>query len=310
MYLVWSTRTCLNINMLSYQSHDQVIVIMEIPIPGKTVFIIKFDPDCLGPQCTHCPLDWSCTWLLLLISPMCLPNDLVGPIPVIWQMLTMGFYVSLNWLIICPVNSMPWWCHQVDTFLRYWLFEGNPPVTGGFSPHKGQWCGALMFSLICAWTKRWGNNRHGGDLRCHCAHYDVIVMSPLWFKPMVTFVNWNIWNKIQWNLIQNRKKLKKYIRNTMHEMLTTLLRPQYVNVLTHWGRATHIWVSKLTIIGSDNDLLPGQRQAIIWTNDGILLIKPIGTNFSEILSKIHTFSFKKMHLKTSSAKWRPFCLMC
>ena len=46
----------------------------------------------------------------------------------------------------------------------------------------------------------------------------------------------------------------------------------------------------------------------IWTNAGILLIRPLGTNFSEILIKIHTFSFKKMHLKMSSAKWRPFCL--
>ena len=81
-----------------------------------------------------------------------------------------------------------------------------------------------------------------------------------------------------------------------------------LNELTHWGRATHICISKLTIIGSDNDLSPGRRQAIIWTNDGILLIGHLGTNFSEILSKIHTFSFKKMQLKTSSAKWRPFYL--
>ena len=78
--------------------------------------------------------------------------------------------------------------------------------------------------------------------------------------------------------------------------------------LTHWGRVTHICVSKLTIIGSDNGLSPGRRQAIIWTNAGILLIWPLGTNFNEILIEIHTFSFKKMHLKMSSAKWRPFCL--
>ena len=67
-------------------------------------------------------------------------------------------------------------------------------------------------------------------------------------------------------------------------------------------------VFKLTIIGSDNGLLPGRRQAIIWTNTGILLIGPLGTNFIEILIGIQTFSFKKMHLKMSSAKWRPFCL--
>ena len=56
------------------------------------------------------------------------------------------------------------------------------------------------------------------------------------------------------------------------------------------------------IIGSDNGLLPGRRQAIIWTNAGILLTGPLGINFSEISIKINTFSFKKMHLKMLSVK--------
>ena len=63
--------------------------------------------------------------------------------------------------------------------------------------------------------------------------------------------------------------------------------------LTHRGRVTHICVSKLTIIGSDNGLSP---------------IRSLGTNFSEILSEVDTFSFTKLHLKVSSAKWRQFCL--
>ena len=70
----------------------------------------------------------------------------------------------------------------------------------------------------------------------------------------------------------------------------------------------HICVSKLTIIGSDNDLSAGRRQVIIWTIAGILLIQTLGTNFSEILSKTHTFSFMKMHLKMSHVKWQPLCL--
>ena len=78
--------------------------------------------------------------------------------------------------------------------------------------------------------------------------------------------------------------------------------------LTHWGRVTHICVNKLTIIGLDYGLSPGRRQAIIWTNAGILLIGPLGTNFSEILIEILAFSFKKMHLRVSSVKRRPFCL--
>ena len=82
----------------------------------------------------------------------------------------------------------------------------------------------------------------------------------------------------------------------------------YPMILTHWGRVTHICVSRLTITGSDNGLSLERRQAIIWTNAGILLIGPLGTNFSEILIEILIFSFKKMCLKVSSVKKRPFCL--
>ena len=71
---------------------------------------------------------------------------------------------------------------------------------------------------------------------------------------------------------------------------------------------THVCVRNLTIIGSDNGLSPGRRQAIIWTSARILLDGPLGTNFNEILIKILTFSFRKMRLKVSSAKWRPSCL--
>ena len=78
--------------------------------------------------------------------------------------------------------------------------------------------------------------------------------------------------------------------------------------LTHWGRVTHICVGNLTTTGSENGLSPGRCQAIIWTNAGILLFGPLGTNFSEIWIEFHTFSFTKMHLKMSSGKWRPFCL--
>ena len=70
---------------------------------------------------------------------------------------------------------------------------------------------------------------------------------------------------------------------------------------------THICVGNLTIIDSDTGLALSRRQAITWTNAGLLLIRPWGTNFSEILIGIQTFSFKNTHLKMSSAKWC-FCL--
>ena len=79
-------------------------------------------------------------------------------------------------------------------------------------------------------------------------------------------------------------------------------------LLTHWGRVTPICVIKLNILGSDNGLSPSWRQAIIWSNAGVLSIGSLGTNFCEISIHINIFSFKKIHLIWSSAKWRPFCL--
>ena len=72
--------------------------------------------------------------------------------------------------------------------------------------------------------------------------------------------------------------------------------------VNHCGRVTHKCVSKLTIIVLDNGLSPGRRQAIIWTNAGILSIRTLGVNFSAILNESHTYSFKKMNLKVPSAK--------
>ena len=81
---------------------------------------------------------------------------------------------------------------------------------------------------------------------------------------------------------------------------------QYVKLIeAEW----HIYVLvTYATIASDNGSSPVRCQAIIWTNAGILLIGPFGMNLSEILSKIHTFSLKKMHLKISSVKWQLFCL--
>ena len=90
-----------------------------------------------------------------------------------------------------------------------------------------------------------------------------------------------------WNCLMNMK--------LSHRRYNACL-PRASLALTHWGRLTHICVNKLTIIGSDNGLSPG-----------LLLIGPLGTNVSDILIGIQAFLLKKMHLKVSSAKWRPFC---
>ena len=99
-----------------------------------------------------------------------------------------------------------------------------------------------------------------------------------------------------------------HTRNSIMLKLMIFLSLQNKISLTHWDRVTHICVSKITIIGSDNGLSPGRRQAIILTNDGILLTGPLRTNFSGIWIQINTFSFARMHLKMSSGKFRPYFL--
>ena len=76
-------------------------------------------------------------------------------------------------LLCCILDDVIKWRH----FPRNWPFVRGNPRSLVNSPHKGQWRGALMFSLICVWIKGWVNNRQAGDLRRDRAHYDVIVMA-------------------------------------------------------------------------------------------------------------------------------------
>ena len=69
-------------------------------------------------------------------------------------------------------NDVIKWKH----FLRYWPFVQGIHRSPVNSPHKDQWRGALMFSLICVWRNGWVNNREAGDLRWYRAHYDVNVI--------------------------------------------------------------------------------------------------------------------------------------
>ena len=81
---------------------------------------------------------------------------------------------------MCLSGIHTWRYHDGVTewkhFSRYWPFVRGIHRSPVNSPHKGQWRGALMFCLICAWINGWVNNREAGDLRRHRAHYDVIVM--------------------------------------------------------------------------------------------------------------------------------------
>ena len=86
-----------------------------------------------------------------------------------------------------------------------------------------------------------------------------------------------------------------------------------LRLLTHWGRVTHICVNKLTIIGSDNGLSPGRRQAIIWTNAGILLIDTLGNKLQWNLNRnlnifIQENAFENVVWKMAAILSRPQCV--
>ena len=83
------------------------------------------------------------------------------------------------------LRQCPWRRHQMETFSALLDLCEEIRQSPVDSPHKGQWCGALMFSSICDWTNGWVNNRDTSDLKRHRAHYDVTVMGI-----------WNTLNKI------------------------------------------------------------------------------------------------------------------
>ena len=84
------------------------------------------------------------------------------------------------------------WRHQMEHFPRYWPFVRGIHRSLVNSPHKGQWRGVLMFSLISTWTNGSVNNRDAGDLRCHRVHYDVIIMD-MWYLIFSSIGAKDIW---------------------------------------------------------------------------------------------------------------------
>ena len=104
------------------------------------------------------------------------------------------------------------------------------------------------------------------------------------------------------------KRLADQASDLLVEHPLTNQKPSVINsMLTHWRRVTHICVGNLTIIGPDDGLSPGRRQAIIWTNAGIVnwnLRNKLQWNFNRNSNIV----IQEMRLKVSSAKRRPFCL--
>ena len=164
------------------------------------------------------------------------------------------------------------------------------------------YCGVIMGAMasqITSLTIVYSTVHSGADQRKHQSSASLAFVRGIH--------RWPVTSPHKWPVAQKKFPFHDVIMSPPVTSLRTYSGMLF-RVLTHWGRVTHICVGNLTITGSDNGLSPGRRQAIIWTNVGIVLIGPLGTQFSEILMEILTFSFKKRHLKLSSAKCWPFCL--
>ena len=135
----------------------------------------------------------------------------------IWFILSFHRFIDTDAIIYDDVIK---WKH----FPRYWLFLREIYRSSVTSLHKGQWRGALMFYLICAWINRWVNNCEAGDLIRHRTHCDVIVM--LWL------LQWQ-WSKPDLHgyiMLPNHNKPKQN-SNHMHNSHTIIYLKQYD---LHW----------------------------------------------------------------------------
>ena len=182
-----------------------------------------------------------------------------------------------------------------DDVIKWKHFPRNWPFVRGIhrspvnSPHKGQWHGALMFSLVCVWINDWVNNREAGDLRRNRAHYNVIVMLFQWdwnnpFHESIMIVLFlkqkiktNPFGYLMWHIV--------YLINT--------LRPSDVYIPPCTGTS----MSQILLLIGTN-LSPEHYHVVDCIMD---------SKFTEIWIMIPQLSFTKINFKLSSTKSGPLC---
>ena len=167
------------------------------------------------------------------------------------------------------------------------IFRVTGPLCGEFTgriPHTkaSEWRGALMSYLICVWINGWVNNREAGDLRRHRSHYDVIVMCSVKTVPtdglaplgatsagsVMILCGSRLYSgpALEGLTPWGRDKMDAISQTTFSKAFSWMKMFEYRSKL-HWGLFLMVQLT-ISSIGSDNDLAPTRRQAIIWTNDG------------------------------------------
>ena len=149
------------------------------------------------------------SWLFRRLNNTWTNDDLL-PSVLLW---TTFFPIKCVWKTCNTHDDVIKWKH----FPRYWPLVRWIHRSLVNSPHKGQWRGALMFSLICVWINGWVNNREAGDLRRYRAHYNVTVMGG---RPFCS--DFNLWKTLPWGDSVAQVSLK-----------------------THWGLVTYIGFCEL-----------------------------------------------------------------
>ena len=138
-------------------------------------------------------------------------------------------------------------------FLRDWSFVRGIHRSPVNPPHKGQWRGALMFSLICLWINGWVNNREADDLRRYRAHYDVTVMC-------VSY-RMQCYYKSDYRQVVNKLMPVQNWRHSADDIFKRISSKKSVETQISLQCATKC------LINSISSLAPNRRQAITWTND-------------------------------------------
>ena len=133
-----------------------------------------------------------------------------------------------TWLmeIIHNHNDTIKWKH----FPCYWPFVWGIHRSPVNSPHKGQWRGALIFSLICAWINGWVNNREAGDLRRDHAHYDITIM--------MIYIPWIMYTVCA---------LLCFVVVWYHPVLPISFQGDFSGTASLWWYNSHIWMNFLCI---------------------------------------------------------------
>ena len=148
--------------------------------------VTRWFPLTKGQYC-HGFLSLMCSILYLSAALLHLYNCVIPDLVFAWNNLSQTlpycgkqYKLIMHHISTAVCNTLRTIVH--DDVIKWKHFPRNCPFVRGIhrspvnSPHKGQWHGALIFSLICVWINDWVNNREAGDLRCYRTHYDVIVM--------------------------------------------------------------------------------------------------------------------------------------